>query len=163
MNVKSFAGGTYAATQNPTGAVAKVNQVAATQPPTVIIQATGGAVPQCVPKFLTGSTRPPIPSCSSGYTQVWADQSASASGGWYIDTCTAQSGDDAVYNINGSDISFRKVHNSSSGHSSRAFVSSSAMSILGGTSTGYYDMSTTVVSCSSSTYTQAWSAALCCK
>ena len=42
VNVKSLAGGTYAATQNPTGAIAKVNQVAATQPPTVVIQATNG-------------------------------------------------------------------------------------------------------------------------
>ena len=38
--MKSLSGGAYAATQNPTGAVAKVNQVAATQPPTVVIQAT---------------------------------------------------------------------------------------------------------------------------
>ena len=38
--MKSLAGGSYAATQNPTGAVAKASQNAATQPPTVIIQAT---------------------------------------------------------------------------------------------------------------------------
>jgi len=33
-------GGSYSGTRNPTGAVAKMNQSAATQPPTVIIQAT---------------------------------------------------------------------------------------------------------------------------
>ncbi len=42
--VKSLSGSTtYSATQNPTGAVAKTNQNAVTQPPTVIIQATGSA------------------------------------------------------------------------------------------------------------------------
>ena len=41
--MKSLAGGSYSATQNPTGAVAKSNQNAATQPPTVVIQATGSA------------------------------------------------------------------------------------------------------------------------
>ena len=43
ITVKSISGGTmYSGTQNPTGAVAKTNQSAVTQPPTVIIQATGG-------------------------------------------------------------------------------------------------------------------------
>jgi hypothetical protein len=41
ITVKSLAGGTYGGTENPTGAVARVNQSAVTQPPTVIIQATG--------------------------------------------------------------------------------------------------------------------------
>lgn len=45
VTVRSLSGGTYSATQNPTGAVAKANQVAATQPPTVIIQATGSGLP----------------------------------------------------------------------------------------------------------------------
>jgi len=41
--VNSVSGSTsYNVTQNPTGAVAKTNQSASTQPPTVIIQATGG-------------------------------------------------------------------------------------------------------------------------
>lgn len=40
MTVKSLSGGSYTATQNPPGAVAKSNQNAATQPPTVIVQAT---------------------------------------------------------------------------------------------------------------------------
>ena len=45
ITVKSATGGTtYSGTQNPTGAVAKTNQSAVTQPPTVIIQATGGQV-----------------------------------------------------------------------------------------------------------------------
>jgi len=43
ITVKSLSGSTtYSGTQNPTGAVAKTNQNAVTQPPTVIIQATGG-------------------------------------------------------------------------------------------------------------------------
>lgn len=41
ITVKSASSGTsYAGTQNPTGAVAKLNQNAVTQPPTVIVQAT---------------------------------------------------------------------------------------------------------------------------
>lgn len=43
VTVKSLAGGSYAGTQNPTGAVAKANQNAVTQAPTVIIQATSGS------------------------------------------------------------------------------------------------------------------------
>ncbi len=44
ITVKSVSGGaTYSGTQNPTGAVAKTNQSAVTQPPTVIIQATGNS------------------------------------------------------------------------------------------------------------------------
>jgi hypothetical protein len=38
--IKSLSGGSYNAVQNPTGAIAKTNQNAATQPPTVIVQAT---------------------------------------------------------------------------------------------------------------------------
>jgi len=44
VTVKSLSGGSYGATGNPTGAVAKANQNAATQPPTVIIQATSSGV-----------------------------------------------------------------------------------------------------------------------
>ena len=40
MTIKSLIGGSYAGTQNPSGAVAKTNQNSATQAPTVIIQAT---------------------------------------------------------------------------------------------------------------------------
>jgi hypothetical protein len=46
VTVKSLSGGAYGGTDNPTGTVAKVNQSAITQPPTVIIQATSSAVPQ---------------------------------------------------------------------------------------------------------------------
>ncbi len=44
ISIKSVTGGaTYSGSQNPTGAVAKTNQSAVTQPPTVIIQATGSS------------------------------------------------------------------------------------------------------------------------
>jgi hypothetical protein len=44
ITIQSLKGGgtTYSGTQNPTGAVAKVNQNAVTQPPTVILQSTAG-------------------------------------------------------------------------------------------------------------------------
>lgn len=41
-------GGTYSGTRNPTGAVAKVNQSAVTQPPTIIIQSTSGGAGACL-------------------------------------------------------------------------------------------------------------------
>lgn len=44
ITVKSVSGGAYGGTENPSGAVAKPNQSAVTQPPTVIIQATSGSV-----------------------------------------------------------------------------------------------------------------------
>ena len=43
--VKSLSGGSYAGTQNPSGMIARSNQNAATQPPTVIISGSG-----CEPK-----------------------------------------------------------------------------------------------------------------
>ncbi len=53
ISIKSVNGGsTYPGSQNPTGAIARTNQSAVTQPPTVIIQATGGSGGMCV-----GTTR----------------------------------------------------------------------------------------------------------
>lgn len=47
ITVKSASGaGTYNAVKNPMGAVAKTNQSAITQPPTVIVQATGASGPE---------------------------------------------------------------------------------------------------------------------
>ena len=158
VTVKSLSGGSTAGTQNPTGAVAKANQTAATQPPTVIIQATGSAVPQCVTKLVSGTTRPAVPACGSGYTQVWSDQSASTSGGWYIDTCSTSSGNEAVYNINGSNLSFIRISNSSVDY--RGFAIGGAINPVGMTGTNY---SSNVATCSSNTYTYAWAASLCCK
>jgi hypothetical protein len=45
LTVKSLSGGAYGGMENPTGAVARANQSAVTQPPTVIIQATSGGNP----------------------------------------------------------------------------------------------------------------------
>lgn len=66
VTIKGLAGGAYVGTQNPAGAVAKANQSAVTQAPTVIIQATAtsGNV-EAIP-LLSGSATPP--SCPAGYT-----------------------------------------------------------------------------------------------
>ena len=69
VTVKSLAGGSYSGTQNPTGAVAKANQSAATQPPTVIIQATTTGYPETLPLLVSNSQTPP--SCPASYTRVW--------------------------------------------------------------------------------------------
>lgn len=136
---------------------------AAVQPPLVVnVQAgSSGSGPMCVPKINSGTTRPAIPVCTAGYTAVWSDQSASTVGGWYIDTCTTASGDYATYNIGGSGINFISTYDSSSGVAYRGFSISSAMSFIGGSPS--YENSAQRILCSSSTYTQAWSATLCCK
>lgn len=61
---------TYNAVQNPTGAVAKTNQSALTQPPTVIIQATSAGYSETIP-FLANNTTT-IPTCPTGYTRIFS-------------------------------------------------------------------------------------------
>jgi len=57
ITVKSTNGSTsYSGTQNPTGAVAKTNQTAVTQPPTVIVQATSSMPVHTVGDACTAST-----------------------------------------------------------------------------------------------------------
>jgi len=75
VTVKSLSGGSYSATGNPSGAVAKANQNAATQPPTVIIQATAGGYAEIIPLLTTGTTV--IPSCPTGYSRVFSANSTS--------------------------------------------------------------------------------------
>lgn len=72
--VKSLNGGSYGGIGNPTGAVAKGNQNASTQPPTVIIQATGSQYVEAVPLLVisTNASIPAIPECPSGYSSVFA-------------------------------------------------------------------------------------------
>lgn len=75
ITIKSTNGSTtYSGTQNPTGAVAKVNQNAVTQPPTVIIQATGGGGQvEAIPMLVTGTTV--LPACPPGYLILWSGTS----------------------------------------------------------------------------------------
>jgi hypothetical protein len=69
ITLQTRGGDSVAATQNPVGAVAKANQSAATQPPTVIIQATSAAYPETLPILISNSQTPP--SCPASYTRVW--------------------------------------------------------------------------------------------
>lgn len=91
--VKSAAGpGTYSAVSNPIGAVAKTNQSAVTQPPTVIIQATSAAAPvQALPRLTMSTTTVPV--CPSGYKSVFTATS--------VDTGTLP-----VFNIEGTRYGF---------------------------------------------------------
>lgn len=75
ISVKSLSGGAYHGTENPTGALARANQSAVTQPPTVIIQATGATYIQAIPQF-GGFGSSTIPSCPSGYAQVFGMSSS---------------------------------------------------------------------------------------
>ena len=82
ITVKSLSGGTtYSGTQNPTGAVAKTNQNAVTQPPTVIIQATGGAGGACL-----GTTRVTYAGNLGGLTGADAKCAADFGTGWRFAT-----------------------------------------------------------------------------
>lgn len=73
VTVKSLSGGTYTATQNPSGAVTRSSQNAATQPATVIIQATSSAsAQQCYGKGAAGGTiAAAAVTCGTGYTKVF--------------------------------------------------------------------------------------------
>ena len=93
ITVKSLSGGSYAGTSNPAGAVAKANQSAVTQPPTVIIQATSSSNVQMTPLVSSSAT---IPTCPTGYHSVWSASSIS------YPSCNIPT----AYNIAGSRFSF---------------------------------------------------------
>lgn len=77
VTVKSLSGASYVATQNPAGAVAKANQNAVTQPPTVIVQATASIPIKVVGTPCTPSTTgtPPSETADEG-TAILADRSS---------------------------------------------------------------------------------------
>lgn len=69
ITIKSQSGGSYGGQLNPAGAVAKANQSAVTQPPTVIIQATNSGYVETIPLLSVGT---PAPTCPTGYTALWS-------------------------------------------------------------------------------------------
>lgn len=75
ITIKSTNGSTtYSGTQNPTGAVTKINQNAVTQPPTIIIQATsGGGQVEVIPMLVVNTTTLPV--CLAGYSIFWSGNS----------------------------------------------------------------------------------------
>jgi hypothetical protein len=151
VTVKSLAGGSYAGTQNPAGAVAKANQNAATQPPTVIIQATSAGYAEAIPLLIAGSVPP---SCPASYTRVFT---MIATG------CPNYQQANPVFNVAGSRWSLITIPNpSGGGYASAAWVADQAPSYN-------YNSTPTMVgaagaSCQNgySTYA-AWSASLCTK
>jgi len=94
ITIKSTNGSTsYSGTQNPTGAVAKTNQNAVTQPPTVIIQATSsGGYSESIPMVSIGTNT--IPTCPVGFTSAF-----SKFGAGYLSAT-------AIFNIAGSRFNF---------------------------------------------------------
>jgi hypothetical protein len=75
VSVRSVSGTNYTATQNPSGAVAKATQSAATQPATIVVQATSGGYAEIIPFLTTGTTN--LPTCPSGYSRIFSATSAS--------------------------------------------------------------------------------------
>lgn len=76
ITVKSTSGSTtYSGTQNPTGAVAKANQTAVTQPPTVIVQATASLPVKAVGDACTSVTTGTAPNTMADErTAITADR-----------------------------------------------------------------------------------------
>jgi hypothetical protein len=145
VTVKSSSGAsTYNAVKNPVGAVAKTNQSAVTQPPTVIIQATAGgaAAPrQCQPKLVQSTV---MPSCGAGYTSVWQESGKG---------CTQAS----TFNIDGTTWSFGQVTGQNAAY--HGFMNDNDTRVPGG-GAGPVGLSMTCVYVSSQ---YDYSANLCCK
>lgn len=75
--IKSLAGGSYSGTRNPAGAVAKGNQTAATQPATVIVQATASLPIKNVGDACTVATSGTAPNqTATEGTAITSDRSA---------------------------------------------------------------------------------------
>lgn len=95
VTIKSLAGGSYAGTQNATGAVAKASQSAVTQPPTIIVQATAALPIKAVGDTCAASTSGAAPSQTSGEgIAILADRSSlltCQSGVWTISKSSSAS------------------------------------------------------------------------
>jgi len=151
VSVKSLAGGSYAGTQNPSGAVAKGNQNAATQAPTVIIQATNGGARECQPKINgANGSNVSMPTCSAGYSSVF-QASAALSG----NACPAPNSD--TFNIAGTNWSFGMV--SVTNVQAVGFMNDNKPS----GNTGNTPASGQSAVCSYSSFSYSWAANLCCK
>ena len=102
VTVKSLAGGAYGGTQNPTGAVVKANQNAATQAPTVIIQATSSSYAEAFPMVVVGTST--VPTCPSGYNSVWSASATNV----YAQTSFGN----PIYNVGGTRFTFGAYYES---------------------------------------------------
>jgi len=151
VTVKSLSGGSYSATGNPSGAVAKANQNAATQPPTVVIQATSAGYSEAIPLLVASATPP---SCPASYTRVFT---MTATG------CPNYQQANPVFNIAGSRWSLVTIPSpSGGGYGYAGFVGDSMPSY------NYNSSPITVAGpsayCSTGYSTYAtWSASLCTK
>lgn len=110
ITVKSTNGSTtYAGTQNPTGAVAKVNQNAVTQPPTVIVQATASLPIKVAGDPCTASTSGSSPQMADEGTAILADRSlllTCQSGSWQSASGGGKTGQQGLfYPLRGKTIS----------------------------------------------------------
>lgn len=149
VTVKSLAGGSYNSTQNPTGALAKASQSVVTQPPTVIIQATGSAYSETVP--LMGATNLP-PSCPAGYTQVFARSGPG---------CPGLTAGQNAFNVSGSRWSLVGWKNSA-GSFSVGWLMDSAPSYVNGIDGNSYPLQGPSQMCTG-TPAPSWGASLCIK
>ena len=143
ITVKSLVGGSYSGTTNPTGAVAKANQSAVTQPPTVIIQATSSGYSETVPLVVTGTAS--IPSCPAGYTSLFSRSGV----GYGVSN--------PVFNVSGSRFTFGVFSNGGSYYIGFG-VDSSPMNRSGGGSGSLYSDTSQWVSPG-----QSWAVNLCSK
>lgn len=149
--VKSLSGASYSATQNPVGAVVKANQNAATQPPTVIIQATAAATRECQPKIKGSSAlNVTMPACPAGYSSIFQESTALS-----VNSCPLEV--NQTYNIASTNWSFGLV--SVANAQAVGFMNDNKPS----GNSGNLPASLQYVICSYGSNTYSWAANLCCK
>lgn len=149
--VKSLSGASYSATQNPMGAVAKANQNAATQPPTVIIQATAASTRECRPKIRGSSgVNVTMPTCPVGYTSIF-QESANLS----ANSCPSEGNE--TFNIAGTNWSFGLVRVENA--QAVGFLNDNKPSV----NSGNLPASQQYTICAYGSFAYSWAANLCCK
>ena len=148
VTVKSLTGGATAATQNPTGAIAKGSQNAATQPPTVIIQATSSNNVEVIPKLSLNTLT--IPTCPTGYSALWSATSA------------VHGMEPAIFNAGGTRFSLAPFSVTSSGYQVYGWLVD-GMPTNGPANVGNGTAYTGQSYWGSYGYPSAWAAALCSK
>jgi hypothetical protein len=145
VSVRTVSGVNYSASQNPVGAVAKANQNAATQPTTVVVQATGAGYGETIALSASGATPP---SCPAGYSPI------------FVRSGTGCNTTSAVWNIGGTRWSFIPFTGQGGSYSVALVADNAPMTSSGAPYNG------ATASCSAATTpvsTYTWSVALCSK
>lgn len=147
ISIKGQSNGNISAQRNPNGAIAKTNQSAVTQSPTVVIQATNGGYSDAVPIMSSTGT---APSCPAGYSSAFSVESGPSAA-----ACPS-----AMFNIAGTRFSLLPATNG--GYMTVGFYVDNMPSPLGGSSSNS-SVSFSTQFCGYNWPASTWSARLCVK